>query len=131
MTKLGALKVMDRALWIATIRLAFEEGRTVAEAMTWLEGRGYGPVSLRTMMYALEEVQAEVGSVRTERPPDPEPPPPWKVPCKGCKGFGHMDKHGRPSLKSGHAACEKCGGTGSVPGDGPRQTNGGRLVRGA
>ncbi len=115
-TKLGALKVLDRSLWLATMRLAFEDGRTVMQAIAWMKERGYGEPKLRTMAHAKAEAERELGhSLTTERPP--EPPSRAKSPCKECRGFGRKDESGRPSLKKSHAACAVCGGTGKVQGE--------------
>jgi hypothetical protein len=115
-SKLGALKVLDHDLWVSTMKQAFEEGRTNAEANAWLEKRGYGPVSDRAMRAAVDEMRKELGhSIRTERPLAVTVGP--KRPCKACKGFGRIDPTGKPSLKRGHKACEACGGEGKLPGE--------------
>ena len=129
LTKLGALKVLDHDLWVANMRLAFEDGRTPAEAIVWLAKMGYDGVTPRAMREAIADWRKEQGhSIRTERPEEPPAPTPWKVPCKACKGFGHLNKDGEPSLKSRDAMCKACNGIGRVQGQGPRQPNGGRLV---
>jgi hypothetical protein len=108
-TKLGGLKALDKDQWTWLMQRAFEDGRTAKEAIVWLRENDYGDVSLRQIRRATAEWQEEQGkSIFTEKPPEPPP----KGPCKACRGFGRVDRDGKPTLRRAVPVCKVCDGRG-------------------